>query len=312
VNQLIDLAKAEAGRLEPDIMSVHLQGLFADLRGSLRPVVPPSVRLDIPDVADIPAIDTDPVLLGQVLRNLLTNALKFTSDGSVTMTVSVRESRQHVEIEVTDTGVGIAAEELHAIFEEFHQIKGAHQLAQRGTGLGLPYARRLTEILGGSLVVTSEEGVGSTFTVRLPIHAMSAAEAPGPSESVPMLDSVLVADDDDAFREVMRSMLQGLATRVVEARDGEAALAAATAARPDLVFVDLRMPGMDGSDVLIRMAEHPMLHDVPVVVVTSVPLHMAAVSFGPNPPRLVAKEELTPELVRSLVAAASSASAGAA
>ena len=114
----------------------------------------------------MPAIRSDAVLLAQVLRNLLTNALKFTSAGSVRL--SVREIGADVEFVVADTGTGIPVELHERIFEEFYQVPGSHALSGKGTGLGLPYARRLVGILGGALRVTSEPGAGSTFTVRLP------------------------------------------------------------------------------------------------------------------------------------------------
>lgn len=169
VNDLLDLAKAEAGRLEPEWSEVDLKAMFGQLRGTLRPL---ATRPEVDFVVDepgVPVIRSDSVLLAQVLRNLLTNALKFTAAGSVRL--SVREVGADAEFVVADTGVGIPAELHERIFEEFYQVPGSHALSGKGTGLGLPYARRLVGILGGGLRVTSKPGAGSTFTVRLPVGA---------------------------------------------------------------------------------------------------------------------------------------------
>ena len=167
VNDLLDLAKAEAGRLEPTIAEVDLRAVFGQLRGTLRPL---ATRPEVEFVVEEPqvaTIHTDEVLLAQVLRNLLTNAIKFTAAGSIRLTA--QRVDDDVELTVADTGTGIP-EELHErIFEEFFQVPGSRALSGKGTGLGLPYARRLVGILGGALRVSSAPGSGSTFTVCLPL-----------------------------------------------------------------------------------------------------------------------------------------------
>jgi signal transduction histidine kinase len=166
VNDLLDLAKAEAGRIDPNLTDVDLKAMFGQLRGTLRPLATrPEVNFVVEDPA-VPRLRTDEVLLAQVLRNLLTNALKFTEAGHVTLTA--REAGDDVEFTVTDTGTGIPPELHERIFEEFYQVPGSRPVSGKGTGLGLPYARRLVGILGGALRVSSEPGSGSTFTVRLP------------------------------------------------------------------------------------------------------------------------------------------------
>jgi signal transduction histidine kinase len=167
VNDLLDLAKAEAGRIEPDWAQVDLRAMFGQLRGTLRPL---ATRADVDfriDEPGVPSMRSDEVLLARVLRNLLTNALKFTAAGSVRL--SVRPVDGDAEFVVTDTGTGIPPELHERIFEEFYQVPGSQALSGKGTGLGLPYARRLAGILGGALRVDSAPGVGSTFTLRLPI-----------------------------------------------------------------------------------------------------------------------------------------------
>jgi signal transduction histidine kinase len=166
VNDLLDLAKAEAGKIEPNLTEVDLKAVFGQLRGTLRPLVTrPEVEFVVED-PEVGPVHSDEVLLAQVLRNLLTNAIKFTAAGSVRL--SARRVDDDIELSVADTGSGIAPELHERIFEEFYQVPGSHPLSGTGTGLGLPYARRLVAILGGALRVASSSGAGSTFTVRLP------------------------------------------------------------------------------------------------------------------------------------------------
>jgi signal transduction histidine kinase len=166
VNDLLDLAKAEAGRIEPQWSEVDLRAVFGQLRGTLRPL---ATRPGVDFVVEEPrvaTVRTDETLLARVLRNLLTNAIKFTAEGEVRLAVRARDG--DVEFTVSDTGTGIPADQQERIFEEFYQVPGSQALMGKGTGLGLPYARRLVGILGGGLRVESEPGAGSTFTVRLP------------------------------------------------------------------------------------------------------------------------------------------------
>ena len=166
VNDLLDLAKAEAGRVEPVWAEVDLKAMFGQLRGTLRPLATrPEVDFRIDEPA-VPSFRSDEVLLARVLRNLLTNALKFTATGEVRL--SVRPIGDDLEFTVADTGTGIPSELHERIFEEFYQVPGSRSLSGKGTGLGLPYARRLAGILGGALRVDSTPGEGSIFTLRLP------------------------------------------------------------------------------------------------------------------------------------------------
>ncbi|MFC0029463.1 ATP-binding protein [Micromonospora chaiyaphumensis] len=166
VNELLDLAKAESGRLEPTWAEVDLRGLFGQLRGTLRALATrPGVELVVEEPPAPATIRSDEVLLAQVLRNLLHNGLKFTERGEVRLRAERRGELW--ALSVTDTGAGIPPELHERIFEEFYQVPGATRVG--GTGLGLPYARRLVTLLGGTLELVSEPGRGSTFTVVLPV-----------------------------------------------------------------------------------------------------------------------------------------------
>jgi signal transduction histidine kinase len=184
VNDLLDLAKAESGRIEPEWSDVDLRVVFGELRGTLRAIATRSeVELVVEDPDPAGRLRTDEVLLARVLRNLLTNALTFTERGSVTL--GVRWTAGDVVFRVTDTGIGIPAELQERIFEEFYQVPSGAAARGTGTGLGLPYARRLVTILGGTLSLSSEPGLGSEFTVILPqepppaVPAASSAAAAG-------------------------------------------------------------------------------------------------------------------------------------
>ncbi|WP_406108996.1 ATP-binding protein [Micromonospora globbae] len=165
VNELLDLAKAESGRIEPTWADVDLRPVFGQLRGTLRALATrPEVELVVEEPPSPAVLRTDEVLLAQVLRNLLHNGLKFTERGEVRLRASRRD--EGWELTVTDTGPGIAPDLHDRIFEEFYQVPGTTRAY--GTGLGLPYARRLVTLLGGTLHLDSEPGRGSTFTVALP------------------------------------------------------------------------------------------------------------------------------------------------
>jgi signal transduction histidine kinase len=173
VNGLLDLAKAESGRLEANWEPVRLADVFGQLRGTLRGLaVRPEVELVVEEPAGVPELVTDPVLLTQILRNLVTNGLKFTERGEVRLAARPTEDGDRVELRVTDTGVGIAPDQQRRVFEEFYQVPGIAPVLDgtRGTGLGLPYARRLAVLLGGDLAVRSQPGRGSTFLVDLPLR----------------------------------------------------------------------------------------------------------------------------------------------
>ena len=174
VNQLLDLAKAESGRLEPRWSTVDLHALFGTLRGTINSIAAqsnpdrPGVEVVVEEPVSVPVVHTDEAMLTQVLGNLMTNAVKFTERGEVRL-VAAPVGHDRVAFTVSDTGIGIPPDEHERIFEEFYQVRGAAQAEVTGTGLGLPYARRLVALLGGELTLTSEVGVGSRFTLTLPL-----------------------------------------------------------------------------------------------------------------------------------------------
>jgi signal transduction histidine kinase/CheY-like chemotaxis protein len=268
VNDLLDVAKAESGRLTIDPAYVNLPALLSTLRGLTRPMTDGKpVGLVVAAGAAPATILTDELALTGILRNLLSNAIKYTDSGEVRL--AVHENGDRLEISVADSGAGIPASLQERVFEEFFQVPGARR---GGTGLGLPYARRLAHLIGGELTLTSEPGVGTTAVLSLPYR-------------VPSLGTVVIADDDATFRQVLRAMLAGIADLVIEAADGAQALAAIADSGADLVLTDLRMPGMDGYGLLGGLPS-----DIPAIVITGL-------EKMPPPPAAaqLRKDELTRE-----------------
>ncbi|MGZ6708326.1 MAG: ATP-binding response regulator [Solirubrobacteraceae bacterium] len=264
VGDLLDIAKIEAGRVDVELRDVSVAELFTLLRAQMRPLAEErGLELHLTAEPGLPALRTDEGKLLQILRNLISNAVKFTARGTVTVGAERRERR--LCLRVADTGVGIAPADLARIFEEFVQVPGPQQRESRGTGLGLPLTRKLVELLGGTLEVASEVGRGTTFTACLPFEAREARVATPASPA----GAVLVVDDDEAARYVLRAHLRESAWEVREVTGGEAALAAIAQGRPVAVVLDLSMPDLDGIEVLRRIRERDDCRDLPVIVHTS-------------------------------------------
>ena len=268
VSDLLDVAKAESGRLRIDPATVALPALLSRLRGLVRPMAEGRpVEVIVSDEGAPDAVLTDELALTAILRNLLSNGIKYTNSGEVRL--SVRTAGPRLEIVVADTGIGIPAGQHERVFEEFYQVPGVRR---GGTGLGLPYARRLAGLLGGDLALASEPGAGTTVVLSLP-HGPAA------------VGTVLIADDDPGFRQVLRGLLAGIADRVIETGGGDEALAITKQDHVDLVLADLRMPGMDGVALLSRLPAA-----VPAIVITGLD-----VEPPPRAAALLHKDEVTRE-----------------
>ncbi|MFJ4878887.1 ATP-binding protein [Streptomyces sp. NPDC088745] len=275
VEELLDVAKAESGRLDPLLVPTDLTTLLHQLHGTLLGTARPGVVLAVPAVPPGLHLVTDEVMLTRVLRNILSNGLKFTDHGEVRLTVDTedRDGETWFRFTVRDTGVGIPADQLERIFEEFYQVRGPHQRGRSGTGLGLPYARKLTELLGGRLALTSRPGEGTAVTVELP--AQTRLPGPGPDAPAPaglLLDSLVVIDDDRAFLTAVRPTLERIApyvTEISEIHDAASVLETVKAAAAQAVLLDLMMPVLDGYQVLQQLAADPETARLPVVVLTA-------------------------------------------
>jgi len=273
VNDLLDLAKIEAGKIEVRVAEFEVANLFSALRGMLRPLLlNRSVSLVFEEPENLPPIETDEGKVAQILRNFISNALKFTEAGEVRISASLGQSGDTVIFCVADTGIGIDPEDQERIFEEFTQIDHPLQRHQKGTGLGLPLTRKLATLLGGRVGLRSTPGIGSTFWAEVPIRYAGAdatsrsAAAPRPSV-LPL--RVLVVDDDEAARYTVASFATRAGTEVLEAENGLAGIARAQNDHPDVILLDLMMPGIGGHEVLQRLKSDPSTANIPVIIVTS-------------------------------------------
>ncbi|WP_434385944.1 ATP-binding response regulator [Melittangium boletus] len=277
IDDLLDLAKIESGRSEvlPSYFSVA--ELFGSLRGMLRPLrVHEGVSLVFEESGELPELHTDERKLSQILRNLVSNALKFTRQGEVR--VSAAPGRPGtVVFAVRDSGVGIAPEDQERIFEEFVQVEGPHQQGVKGTGLGLPLSRRMAELLGGSLTVESQPGQGSTFRATVAIDYTNPPDSEGgkdpssppfPPGSAPSR-TVLLIEDDEVVRYLLQRMLAEPDLDFREAETGLDGLRLAEQVRPSVIILDLSLPGMNGFDVLDALRHEPKTRDIPVIIHTS-------------------------------------------
>jgi signal transduction histidine kinase/ActR/RegA family two-component response regulator len=322
VNDLLDLAAVEAGKTVVRPAEFDLRNLFAALRGMLRPLlVNESVALVFEEPEDVPLLRTDEGKVSQILRNFLSNALKFTERGEIRVTARLAPDGTSVVCSVADTGMGIAAEDQERIFEEFTQVDNPVQKRVRGTGLGLPLVRKLATLLGGHVSVESTLGLGSTFTATIPLVYVGA-EAQVSGE--PVLDPVpipelavdtrrsprvLVIDDDEIYRYLVRTRLGEARFIVQEAAGGAEGLLQARAQRPHAIVLDLVMPEMSGFEVLAQLKEDPVTADIPVVVLTSKILSGDEQRrLAPHAARIVSKETLSrPDSADHLLEALSAA-----
>ncbi len=275
INDLLDLAKVEAGKVDLRPGEFTVAELFGALRGMFKPMLREGVALVIDDPEVDVTLHSDQGKLAQILRNFISNALKFTEHGQVVVTAATERGGPRVTFSVRDTGIGIAPEHINYIFEEFTQLDSEQQARVKGTGLGLPLSRRLAELLGGRIAVESEPGRGSIFSVTIPLNlaeqavAGQGAEIPPSARTRRVPSSVLIVDDDETARYVMGQAMRKLGSKVREAANGLEGLAMAQNDAPQLILMDLRMPVMDGFTMLERLAGDPRTAGIPVIVVTS-------------------------------------------
>jgi len=274
INDVLDLSKIEAGKMELFPEDFDVRALVQDVESTIRPLVEKNQNvLEVACPADIGTIHADLTRVRQVLFNLVSNAAKFTQHGRVGLEVfPLRISgRDWVEFAVADTGIGLTPEQQRRLFQSFSQADPSTSRKYGGTGLGLVISRRFAQMMGGDIQLRSEFGRGSVFTVRLPRVPGPARPAPGhavaPADP-PLAPLVLVADDDKATRELISRGLQKEGFRVLAASSGEEALRLAREKRPDAISLDVLMPGMDGWTVLRALKGNPLTASIPVVMVS--------------------------------------------
>jgi signal transduction histidine kinase/CheY-like chemotaxis protein len=286
INQVLDLSKIEAGKLELNLESVSIPPLVEEVIGTARPLAEQNKnRLSVECPSDLPPIEADAMRVRQILLNLLSNACKFTKDGSIILRVLqvVHQGHDCIAFAVADSGIGMTPEQLGRLFEEFSQGDVTTARQYGGTGLGLAITRRLCQMMGGDVSVTSEVGKGTTFAVRLPVAAAVVVARDQPSETVtdvPSGDCVLVIDDDATARELIADYLRQAGFAVISAAGGREGLKRAKDHHPIAITLDVMMPDIDGWTVLAALRGDPQLADIPVVMATIVDERRQGMTLG--------------------------------
>jgi len=291
VNDLLDLAKIEAGKITVRPSEFDVITLFGTLRGMLRPLLlGDTVDLVFETLVDIPPLFTDESKVSQILRNFISNALKFTECGEIRVSARLAPAGDTVVLAVADTGIGIAPEDQEAIFEEFAQLENALQRRVKGTGLGLPLCRKLATLLGGHIEVDSQVGVGSTFSVVLPLryrhpdaYDEMTPEVWQPQSPQPV---ILVVEDDDGTLFLYDKYLQGSGLQILTARTVRQARDYLRQVRPHLIFLDITLPDEDAWTLLTELKGHADTQPVPVVVVTVQEEYRKALALGADAYRI--------------------------
>lgn len=286
INDVLDLSKVESGKMEVYAEDFDLAEIVREVANTAQTLVAKkNNQLDVAIRPNLGRIVTDLTKVRQILLNLLSNAAKFTENGTITLSVQreADESDEWVNFRVSDSGIGMSEEQLSKLFQRFTQADASTTRKYGGTGLGLSLTRAFSEMLGGSIAVESELGRGTTFTLRLPAvyQAQSQAdEFTTEDSSAPAADLVLVIDDDADQRALMTKFLHREGYTVRTAPDGLTGLALARELRPRAILLDVMMPGIDGWSVLSALKDDAELNSIPVIMVTFVEQRALAASLG--------------------------------
>jgi signal transduction histidine kinase/CheY-like chemotaxis protein/HAMP domain-containing protein len=307
INDILDFSKIEAGRTPVNIDTDDINNILATAMAAVEPmVVAKGVKLVQEIEPDLPLLNTDTMKVKQILLNLLSNAAKFTEQGSIR--IIARKQGEHLSIAVKDEGIGIEEKNLDKVFEEFQQIDSSNARKYKGTGLGLPIARNYARLLGGNLTVMSEYGKGSTFTLVIPpvfpkeklpkpqpetpstTPQVAQPSIPTPPTSVPVVPSeklpvgakayVLCIDDEPEVIDLLKRYLIPEGYTVIGASSGEEGIRVAREIRPSVITTDIMMPGKDGWQVLRELKADPITRDIPVIIHSVVDNRPLALSLG--------------------------------
>jgi signal transduction histidine kinase/DNA-binding response OmpR family regulator/putative methionine-R-sulfoxide reductase with GAF domain len=292
INDILDLSKIEAGKMELYLEHFDVATMVRDTVATIQPLVGQnanSLQVDCQD--DQSTMHADLTKVRQALFNLLSNACKFTNQGTITLSVSKESinASPWLRFRVSDTGIGMTPEQMDKLFLAFSQADASTTRQYGGTGLGLAISRKFCQMMGGDITVESVLGEGSTFTIRLPAEVpefnatQPLREEEMPARATPVPEgalTVLVIDDDPTVRDLMQRFLSKEGLRVVAAADGKEGLRLAKELHPDAITLDVLMPGMDGWAVLTALKADPVLSEIPVIMITIVDEKQAGFALG--------------------------------
>jgi signal transduction histidine kinase/CheY-like chemotaxis protein len=275
INAVLDLSKIEAGKMELYLETFSVPNLVADVVTVIRPLVDKNGNtLEVSVDPALESMRSDQTKVRQSLYNLLSNACKFTMNGRISIAVRMLPDRR-ISFAVSDTGVGMTPEQRARLFEPFTQADSSTSRKYGGTGLGLVISRRFAQMMGGDIAVESQSDEGSTFTLTLPqtveVERGKAGDiATVESAAMPAAGTVLVIDDDPAVHEILKRTLTKYAFRIESAFTGEEGLRLARKFHPQVITLDVMMPGMDGWAVLASLKSDADLAEIPVIMLTIV------------------------------------------
>jgi PAS domain S-box-containing protein len=272
INDVLDLSKIEAGKMELYLESFEVKSVLETVTSTVEPLIHKNGNTLKQDWApNLGTMRADVTRVRQILLNLLSNASKFTDHGTITLAADRQpgESGEVVSFAVRDTGVGMTEEQLNRLFQAFSQAEASTAAKYGGTGLGLAISKRFAEMMGGDIAVSSVPGQGTTFTVRLPAVVAEPITAPvTANRGASPMGTVLVIDDDPAMRTLMERILGREGFHVITAPDGPTGIELARREQPRVITLDLLMPGMDGWEVLGALKAQEDLAHIPVVMLT--------------------------------------------
>ncbi len=292
INDILDLAKVESGKREVHLTKFEIEPLADEVAAVAEGLLKNKqhVEFRVQCSQPMPPVESDRDMVKQILINLLSNAIKFTEVGTVIIQFLVEPDRVLVSVE--DTGTGIPESDLPKVFDKFHQVDQAYRPSQAGTGLGLSICKSFAELLGATLNVRSVEGEGSTFTLSLPLGA-SAACKQRPTQLAHEIRQrcktfsgvsdrlrVLCIEDNPDNMMLITDMLIDAGYSVIPAFDGEEGLSLAREQLPDVITLDVMLPGLDGWEVLRRLKADPLVRGIPVIVVTAIDESGLGMSLG--------------------------------
>ena len=286
INNILDISKIESGKMELYITSFEIEDVVDVIKDISAPLVSKNNNAFQTNIQDgIGAMRQDETKLRQCLSNLLSNAAKFTEAGTVTLEVdaSLEKEIEMVSFKVIDTGEGMSEEGVGKVFEVYTQAERSTSAKHGGTGLGLPLSREMAQMMGGDITLTSELGVGSVFTLKLPRdcpqdeHEVSDSVLEGIDDDEKL---VVLIDDDVTMHDLIKRTLNKIGLTLVGATDSEKGMQMVRETKPKLLLLDVLMPGRDGWSILRECKSDPELKDMPVIMVSQLNQDTLANSLG--------------------------------